>query len=49
MTWAVELGRGGLDGSYPDAGWWQAGGLAALAVLAFVWAVRSLRTYQRAL
>jgi ABC-2 type transport system permease protein len=49
MTWAVELGRGGLDGSYPDAGWWQAGGLALLAVLAFVWAVRSLRTYQRAL
>ncbi|GAA4342469.1 ABC transporter permease [Microbacterium rhizosphaerae] len=49
MTWAVELGRGGLDGSYPDAGWWQAGGLALLAVLAFAWAVRSLRTYQRAL
>jgi ABC-2 type transport system permease protein len=49
MTWAVELGRGGLDGAYPDAGWWQAGGLALLAVLAFAWAVRSLRTYQRAL
>jgi len=49
MTWAVELGRGGLDGSYPANGWWQAAGLAVLAVLAFVWAVRSLRTYQRAL
>jgi len=47
MTWAVELGRGGLSGAYPDAGWWQAGGLALLAALAFLWAVRSLRAYQR--
>ena len=47
MSWAVELGRGGLSGVYPEYGWWQAAGLAALAVLAFVWAVRSIRAYQR--
>ena len=47
MTWAVELGRGGLTGEYPEYGWWQAAGLAVLAVLAFVWAVRSIRAYQR--
>lgn len=47
MTWAVELGRGALHGSYPDAAPWQAGGLVVLAVLAFGWAVRSLRSYQR--
>ena len=27
MTWAVELGRGGLSGTYPEYGWWQAAGL----------------------
>jgi ABC-2 type transport system permease protein len=47
MTWAVEAGRGGLTGTYPDDVWWQVGGLALLAALAFVWAVRSLRSYQR--
>jgi ABC-2 type transport system permease protein len=47
MTWAVEVGRGGLTGTFPDAVWWQVGGLAVLAALAFVWAVRSLRAYQR--
>ncbi|UJP10431.1 ABC transporter permease [Microbacterium sp. KUDC0406] len=49
MTWAVELGRGALTGVYPDAAWWQAGGLLALAVLAFLWAVRSIRRYQRSI
>jgi len=47
MTWAVELGRGGLSGTYPDNGWWQVAGLTALAALAFVWAMRSIRAYQR--
>ena len=47
MTWAVELGRGGLTGTYPEFAGWQAAGLAALAVLAFVWAVRAIRAYQR--
>lgn len=47
MNWAVELGRGGLSGDYPAAGWWQLGGLAILASLAFFWAVRSIRAYQR--
>ncbi|MGN6220116.1 MAG: ABC transporter permease [Microbacterium sp.] len=47
MTWAVELGRGGLDGAYPDHGWWQVAGLTVLAALAFVWAMRSIRAYQR--
>jgi ABC-2 type transport system permease protein len=49
MTWAVELGRGGLSGSYPDLGWWQVSGLAALSVLAFFWAVRAIRSYQRSI
>jgi ABC-2 type transport system permease protein len=49
MTWAVELGRGGLAGGFPAEGWWQLGGLVALAVLAFAWAVRSIRAYQRAI
>jgi ABC-2 type transport system permease protein len=49
MTWAVELGRGGLTGTFPDAVWWQAGGLVLLAALAFTWAVRSIRAYQRAM
>lgn len=47
MTWAVELGRGGLSGDYPAAGWWQVAGLVALAALAFAWALRSIRAYQR--
>jgi ABC-2 type transport system permease protein len=47
MNWAVELGRGGLTGTYPEFGWWQAAGLAVLAGLAFFWAVRSIRAYQR--
>lgn len=49
MTWAVELGRGGLDGTYPDAAWWQLAGLIVLAALAFFWAVRSIRAYQRSI
>ncbi|UUT36672.1 ABC transporter permease [Microbacterium elymi] len=49
MTWAVELGRGGLSGSLPDGAWWQAGGLVLLAALAFWWAVRALRSYQRSI
>ena len=47
MTWAVELGRGGLTGEYPANGWWQVGGLIVLAALAFLWAMRSIRAYQR--
>jgi ABC-2 type transport system permease protein len=47
MTWAVEVGRGGLAGDYPANGWWQVAGLAVLAALAFFWAVRSIRAYQR--
>lgn len=49
MTWAVELGRGALAGTFPDDGWWQLGGLAVLTALAFIWAVRSLRSYQRSM
>lgn len=49
MTWAVELGRGGLDGSNPAYAWWQAAGLAVLAALAFVWSVRAIRSYQRSI
>ena len=49
MTWAVELGRGGLAGEYPDAAWLQLGGLIALAALAFTGAVRSIRAYQRSI
>ena len=47
MTWAVELGRGGLNGDFPANGWWQAAGSWCSAALAFVWAVRSIRAYQR--
>ena len=49
MTWAVELGRGGLSGEYPDAAWLQVAGLVTLAALAFTWAVRSIRAYQRSI
>ncbi|MEN2738165.1 ABC transporter permease [Microbacterium sp. X-17] len=49
MTWAVELGRGGLSGAYPADGWWQLIGLVVLAVLAFTWALRSIRAYQRSI
>ena len=49
MTWAVELGRGALNGSLPAGAAWQAAGLVALAVCAFAWAVSSLRSYQRSL
>jgi ABC-2 type transport system permease protein len=49
MTWAVELGRGGLTGTYPQEGWWQLGGLVVLTALAFTWAVRSIRSYQRSI
>jgi ABC-2 type transport system permease protein len=49
MTWAVELGRGGLSGEYPADGWWQGGGLVVLAALALAWAIRSIRAYQRSL
>ena len=48
MTWAVELGRGGLSGDLPrrtPGG--RPPGSTLLAVLAFVWAVRSIRAYQR--
>ena len=47
MTWAVELGRGGLNGEFPANAWWQIAGLVVLGGLAFVWAVRSIRAYQR--
>jgi len=55
MTWAVELGRTGLDGSLvdgsADAGMLalEGGALVVLAALAFVWTVRSIRGYQRSL
>ncbi len=49
MTWAVELGRSGLSGDYPHPGWWQLGALVLLAGLAFLWAVRSIRAYQRSI
>ncbi len=55
MTWAVELGRAGLDGSALDGTadaallLARAGGLLLLAALAFLWAVRSLGAYQRSL
>ena len=49
MTWAVELGRGGLDGAYPANAWWQAAGLAVLAALAFAWSVGAIRAYQRSI
>jgi ABC-2 type transport system permease protein len=49
MTWAVELGRGGLDGSLPANAWWQAAGLAVLAAFAFGWSVRAIRSYQRSI
>lgn len=48
MTWAVELGRGGLSGDYPPHGGWFAAGLALLAAAASCWAARALRGYQRA-
>jgi len=50
MTWAVELGRGGLVGALdagPASG--RAGLLAALAALALWWAISSLRAYRRSL
>jgi ABC-2 type transport system permease protein len=55
MTWAVELARTGLDGTLftgsPDAGLLlaQGGALLGLAALAFAWALRSIRGYQRSL
>ncbi len=49
MTWAVELGRGGLSATFPDDAWLHLVGLVALAVLAFLWAVRSIRAYQRSI
>ena len=55
MTWAVELGRAGLDGALADgtadAGLLlaDAAGLVTLAALAFAWTVRSIRAYQRSL
>lgn len=49
MTWAVELGRDALAGGGPTHGWWPVVGLVALAGLAFVWAARSLRSYQRSM
>lgn len=55
MTWAVELGRAGLDGTAFDGTAdaallpTQGAGLVALAALAFAWTVRSIRAYQRSL
>jgi len=49
MTWTVELGRGGLSGSSPAAGWWQGGGLIALAALAFAGALSAIRSCQRSI
>jgi ABC-2 type transport system permease protein len=55
MTWAVELARTGLDGTLfsgsADAGLLlaQGGALLGLAALAFAWALRSIRGYQRSL
>ncbi|TXK17159.1 ABC transporter permease [Homoserinibacter sp. GY 40078] len=55
MTWAVELGRAGLDGTLfddsADAGrlLLEGAGLVLLAALAFAWTVRSIRAYQRSL
>ena len=49
MTWAVELGRGGLSGSYPAHAGLAVGGLPVLGALAFCWAVRSMRAYQRSI
>ena len=55
MTWAVEFGRAGLDGSAFDGTadgallLAQFGGLLLLAALAFTWTVRSIRGYQRSL
>ncbi|WP_350348747.1 ABC transporter permease [Agromyces sp. G08B096] len=50
MTWAVEIARDGLAG---DLDWSLAAGrtalLAAIAALAFAWAVRSIRAYQRSM
>ncbi|UOE44905.1 ABC transporter permease [Agromyces larvae] len=53
LTWAVEAGRAGLDGTAFDGsgdGLLVAGRMLLLALLAaasFVWAVSSLRSYQR--
>jgi ABC-2 type transport system permease protein len=55
MTWAVELARTGLDGTLftgsADAGLLlaQGGALLGLAALAFAWALRAIRAYQRSL
>ncbi|WP_394552105.1 ABC transporter permease [Agromyces sp. MMS24-JH15] len=55
LTWAVEVGRAGLDGSAFDGSGDAAlvlgrlGLLAALAGLAFWWSVSSLRSYQRSI
>jgi ABC-2 type transport system permease protein len=49
MTWAVDLARNALNDSTNGLWTWQLGGLLALGGLAFVWSVRALRSYQRAL
>lgn len=49
MSWAVELGRGALDGASPPGALAQAAGLAAAAVIAFAWAIRCLHRYQRSI
>lgn len=55
MTWAVEVGRAGLDGSAFDGTadgallMARLAGLLVLAALAFLWTVRSIRGYQRSL
>jgi len=50
MTWAVELGRGGLASTLdPGLAWAQAGALTAIAALALWWAIASLGAYRRSL
>ncbi len=49
MSWAVEAARAGLSGDAASIAWWQLAALAALVVLAFVWAVGSIRSYQRSI
>lgn len=49
MTWAVEAARSGLAGDVASIVWWQVAALAVLMALAFTWAVRSIRSYQRSI
>jgi ABC-2 type transport system permease protein len=49
MTWAVEAARASLSGDAASIAWWQLIALVALVALAFAWAVRSIRSYQRSI